>query len=114
MRYVLVCGVLLMLAVAWVSVLSRSDGRPAVQPAPFPGSPASLSDVAEPVHDWTVNLGGHAYGLGQWGHSDCSIYVGRRVVTLDVPAGAVATLGSVVCAIAAWGAVSLVSRCARK
>jgi hypothetical protein len=62
----------------------------------LPGSVEFLSDVSGPIHNWTISLHGHAFGLTQWGKSDCNLYVGHRVATWPVPAAQVA-LASLLC-----------------
>ncbi len=39
-----------------------------------------------PVHNWVLNIAGRPFGINQWGDCDCSIYVGTRVATIQVPA----------------------------
>jgi hypothetical protein len=42
------------------------------------------------VHNWVLTVHGAPFGLQQWGHCDCSIYLGRWLATVRLPAACVA------------------------
>lgn len=101
-KLVLWCGLAVaLLALALVAVWPGAavQSRPQYMDIPLPNGEvlridsSQLTDVVVLTHNWVAEIGGRPFGLKQVGDCDCTIYLGRRVATIDVPAVTVAVCG---------------------
>lgn len=99
--------VVILLALLLLGISAHFRAQSIVEPEPFSDFAALGTDVSQPVHDWTLGIHGGAYGLTQWGDSECNFYFGHRIATLDVPASDVAVF-LISCAIVSIGGAVLV------
>lgn len=115
---VAVPAMLLLLIFRWISTGLPSDASGTTN-VPYVLTPEGLppsnviAGLEGPVHNWTLSIQGRAYGLEQWGRSDCSFYFGRLVTTRESPAIYVAAVAACAAALIAVLAACIASRLTR-